>query len=182
MKFLQDIGVLPEDTVTLVIAYHLNCRVMGTFTKEEFVGGFVKLGLDSVDKIKGNLNKFRDELKNEEKLSKIYQFAFNFFKDDPDKKHLDVASADEVWRQILGNRAHVSKFRTFIKQQTQHKAISKDLWVMFFDFSRQVKEDFSNYDSDGAWPVLLDMYVEWAQENKDGDEGKPSGDEKGESS
>jgi len=169
MKFLGDIDVSPEDLVTLVIACHLNCAVMGTFTKEEFVGGFNELGLDSVEKIKAHVPKFQEELKNDDKLQKIYQFAFDFYKEEKDRKHIDIATADQVWSTVIGGRPHVKRFRAFVKKQTQYKAINSDQWALFFDFIRQVKEDFSNYEPDGAWPVLMDMYVEWVQDGHTGD-------------
>ena len=31
-------------------------------------------------------------------------------------------------------------------------------------FCREVESDCSNYQDDGAWPVLLDDYVEWYKE------------------
>jgi len=42
-----------------------------------------------------------------------------------------------------------------------------DEWMMILQFVRQVKPDVSNYQDDGAWPLLLDEYVEWKRE-KDG--------------
>lgn len=38
---------------------------------------------------------------------------------------------------------------------------SPDLWrrVCFLDFSRSINGDFSNYDENSAWPLLLDEYA-----------------------
>ena len=43
------------------------------------------------------------------------------------------------------------------------KAVSKDTWMQLLEFSRKIKADFSDYDEDGAWPTLIDDFVEQAR-------------------
>ncbi|XP_023226658.1 DCN1-like protein 4 isoform X3 [Centruroides sculpturatus] len=46
-------------------------------------------------------------------------------------------------------------------RQSKYKVINKDQWCNVLEFSRTINSDLSNYDEDGAWPVLLDEFVEW---------------------
>lgn len=39
---------------------------------------------------------------------------------------------------------------------------------LLLEFATQVNSTFSNYDSDGAWPSVVDSFVEWAQERRKG--------------
>uniref|UniRef100_A0A4X2L0D8 DCN1-like protein n=1 Tax=Vombatus ursinus TaxID=29139 RepID=A0A4X2L0D8_VOMUR len=47
------------------------------------------------------------------------------------------------------------------ENQSKYRVMNKDQWYNVLEFSRTVHADLSNYDEDGAWPVLLDEFVEW---------------------
>jgi len=162
MKFIDELDIPAEDVVLLVIAWHLNAKEMGCFTKEEFTGGLRNLGLDTIDKIRDSLYDFRQELTDENKFNQIYKYAFNFYK-DPDKgRNLDIATADSLLGLLLPNNYHVTQFRKFLNVQTETKVVTMDQWMGILEFSRTIDNDFSNLDDD-SWPTIIDSYVEWAK-------------------
>ncbi|KAI9331244.1 hypothetical protein DFJ73DRAFT_630783 [Zopfochytrium polystomum] len=61
-----------------------------------------------------------------------------------------------MWRLILksGKAAryfsHVDSMVDFLDERTPVKAISKDQWMSFLDFSLAVTEDLSSYDENSA--------------------------------
>jgi DCN1-like protein 4/5 len=172
-----DLAVQPEDVVTLVLAWRLNAADMGYFTKEEFMTGLEKMNVDSVEKLIAQLPMMRKELADATKFKEIYRYSFQFSKSDKEQKSLDLDTADGILGLLLGGYEHedvsikpyphIAAFRTFLKDQTQYKVINMDQWMSILEFSKSVKEDLSDYDENAAWPVLLDMFVEWKREKNE---------------
>lgn len=46
-------------------------------------------------------------------------------------------------------------------------AIQKDTWDQLLDFAWTVKSDLSNFDPQGAWPYLIDEFVEYLCEKRE---------------
>lgn len=78
---------------------------------------------------------------------------------------MDVDTAKGMLQLMLGkNWPLVEMFSTFV-DQSKYKVINKDQWSNILEFSRTISQNLDNYDVDGAWPVMLDEFVEWMRQN-----------------
>ncbi|XP_042901219.1 DCN1-like protein 4 isoform X2 [Parasteatoda tepidariorum] len=158
-KFCEDIGVEPENIIMLVIAWKMEAKQMGFFTKSEWLRGLKDLECDSIAKIRNKIDYLRSLLNDPVIFKSLYRYAYDFAR-DKDQRSMDIETAKAMLQLLLGRQWPMySSFHQFL-EQSKYKVINKDQWCNVLEFSRFIKPDLSNYDEDGAWPVLLDEFVE----------------------
>jgi len=163
-RLCEDLSIAPTDVVLLVLAWQMQAKVVLEFTREEFTQGMAALGCDSIDALKTKLPRLRASIDDPEEFRSFYQYAFDYARSsEPGQKSLALDTAVEMWRLLLTGRfALIEQWITFLNEQHKH-AIPRDTWALLLEFSTQVRADLSDYDEDGAWPVLLDDFVAWAR-------------------
>lgn len=73
-----------------------------------------------------------------------------------------METAKALLHLLLNNRwPLLLRFQDYLSDQSQYRVINRDQWYNIHEFTQVVKSDLSNYDPNGAWPVLLDEFVEW---------------------
>ncbi|KAG6763889.1 hypothetical protein POTOM_031335 [Populus tomentosa] len=161
----NDLQVDPQDIVMLVVSWHMKAATMCEFSKQEFIGGLQSLGVDSLDKFREKIPYMRSELMDEQKFREIYNFAFGWAK-EKGQKSLALDTAIGMWQLLFAEKQWplVDHWCQFLQAQ-HNKAISRDTWSQLLEFARTVDPTLSNYDAEGAWPYLIDEFVEYLNEN-----------------
>lgn len=154
------------DPVILVISKYFNAQTMGLYRKEEFVQGMQLLGCDTTDKLKAKLPVLRRELSDPVKFKSVYLFVFTFSR-EVGVRNLPMENAIQLWRLLLADRfAIVEVWIRFLESRDKKYDISKDTWDMLYDFLEGYeREGLASYDPYGAWPVLIDEFVEELSKN-----------------
>ncbi|XP_034364233.1 DCN1-like protein 4 isoform X4 [Arvicanthis niloticus] len=155
-KFCEDIGVEPENVVMLVLAWKLDAQNMGYFTLQEWLKGMTSLQQKMVVVMgaAGCTLQSRSE-----------RVLFSWPR-EKDQRSLDINTAKCMLGLLLGKIWPLFPvFHQFL-EQSKYKVINKDQWCNVLEFSRTISLDLSNYDEDGAWPVLLDEFVEWYKDKQ----------------
>ena len=96
------------------------------------------------------------------------QFCFQFNRQGTHRT-LDKDMVVALLKMVLKSRIpndRLDSFCNFVETQGSYTRITLDQWTSFLDFSYEC-EDLSSYDeSSSAWPVLIDEYVEYMEENQ----------------
>ncbi|KAL9380941.1 hypothetical protein Peur_026598 [Populus x canadensis] len=122
---------------------------------------FVDLKFHSRIKIFDELLKLMSKLElmaDFSEFSRFYDFVF-FMCRENGQRNITVNKAVSAWKLVLAGRFRLlNQWCDF--QENQRHNISEDTWQQVLAFSRCVHENLEGYDPEGAWPVLIDDFVE----------------------
>lgn len=113
------------------------------------------------DGIFGDIHKLMSVLEFDDvsQFNSFYDFVF-FISRENGQKNITVQKALAAWRIVLVGRFRLlDRWCNFVEKYQRHN-ISEDAWQQLLAFSRCVNEDLEGYDPKGAWPVIIDDFVE----------------------
>ncbi|CAG9135384.1 hypothetical protein JYU34_017804 [Plutella xylostella] len=159
-KFCLDLGVDPENVVMLVIAYKMGAKQMGYFTQDEWLKGLTELQTDSVHKLQNKLEYLKSLLNDPHFFKAVYRYSYDFAR-DKEQRSLDTSTARALLTVLLPRWSLRPALGQFLEHCRRYRVVNRDQWSNILEFSRSVDRELSDYDTDGAWPVMLDEFVEW---------------------
>nr|XP_027069908.1 DCN1-like protein 4 isoform X2 [Coffea arabica] len=151
----SDLQVDHTDVRILMLAWKMKAEKQGYFTQEEWRRGLDALKVDRISKLKKSLSNLEKEVSKPENFDDFYMYAFRYCLTEEKQKCVDIESACVLLDLVLG-----PKYRS--QSQKEYKVINKDQWLNFLRFCQEISfPDLENYDSDQAWSLILDNFVEW---------------------
>jgi hypothetical protein len=155
-----------EDIRILALLWKMNAvEKPAQISKKEFVKGCAELKLDSFDKFKELLPTLDTGFLERKEFKDFYKFCFQFNRQGTHRT-LDKDLVVALLPIVLKDRIPVPRLETFCAflEHSHYTHITLDQWSSFLDFCYEC-EDISSYNVDNsAWPVLIDEYVEYMEE------------------
>lgn len=161
-RFCADLGIDVMDPVILVIAKYFRAENMEGFKKQEFLQGMIAMGVDTIAKLRAKVPQLRNELKDARAFKEVYLFVFGFSR-DANSRNVSLESAIGLWRLLLLPKYPMTAdWIRFLEAREKKHDISRDTWNMVLDFFDMTKtRGVADYQDDGAWPVIVDEFVEF---------------------
>ncbi|KAL9247709.1 hypothetical protein vseg_021113 [Gypsophila vaccaria] len=114
--------------------------------------------LDEIQKLMA-CHGFQNTMGDFSQFSQFYDFVF-FICRENSQKNITVSRAIAAWKLALAGRFRLlNQWCDFVEESHRYN-ISEDTWRQVLAFSRCVHEDLEGYDPEGAWPTLIDDFVE----------------------
>jgi len=168
--FCEKLGIDPlEDIRVLVLLWKMGSKEKpAQISKEEWMGGCQRLQADSLEKFQAMLPSLETGFLDQMEFKDFYKFCFRFNLHSTHRT-LDKDDVVALMKMVLKERIPSDRLETFcafVETQTSYTRITQDQWTSFLDFCYEC-EDLSTYDeSNSAWPVLIDEYVEYMEKQQ----------------
>ena len=130
-----------------------------------FCEGMQGIGCDSLEKLKAFVVALEPYALEKRAFRDFFKFVFLFSREGTHRTiEKDIVAA--LLPIAIGPRSdHTAPFLAFLETSATTR-VTLDQWCSFLEFSDKVGLEFEGYEEDGAWPLLLDEYVEQARADK----------------
>jgi len=164
--FTDALKVDPNGATPLALAWQYKCANFATIERQEFLTYYQAQGIDTLSAMQSDAKRVGQMLNDKRSFKDFYKWLFNHVKEEEERKTIDVNVAIGLWSVILPLHFNLyGEWIAFVKSSGM-KMVSSDLWTQLFEFAKDIKDDLSNFDEDGAWPVSIDEFVAWMAKNK----------------
>ena len=161
----------PMDRRILFLAWVARASRMGFFTREEWLRacGQLRAGTpasvaDALTPLSASVDAPRSST-----FSDFFEFAFKYCLTEASQKIIDLETAAQMLSLALPQQKASCPHRQpmidfLLKHQKEYKTVNADQWRGIGRFVREVNDPAcGDFEDDGAWPLLLDNYVEWVR-------------------
>ncbi|KAG5748917.1 hypothetical protein H9Q69_004120 [Fusarium xylarioides] len=176
MSYLTEkLQVNIENAELLVALELLQAPSVGVITRKGYVDGWKVTGAGTThQEHAAHLRKLTKSLSSDQTLfKKVYRHTFVAGRDG-DQKALNLETALVYWDILFAppgmewktqNRNWLELWKSFLNAKWT-RSVNKDMWNMTLEFALKSLSDesLSFWNEDGAWPSVIDDFVDWCRE------------------
>jgi hypothetical protein len=155
--------------------WKLNCSESGCISEQEFMTGWSQSGFSagSESEMKRAISDLRNGLARNQIFAPLYTWLFQFNLEDKESNSpaISVEAALAIWRILLPVKRFelTPHWLAFVEQDQKEpdqnnrylNYVSKDLYMQFWMFIRDIRPRGSNYSADDGWPTAIDGFVDY---------------------
>eukprot|EP01104_Vermistella_antarctica_P003166 TRINITY_DN13330_c0_g1_i1.p1 TRINITY_DN13330_c0_g1~~TRINITY_DN13330_c0_g1_i1.p1 ORF type:complete len:442 (+),score=62.58 TRINITY_DN13330_c0_g1_i1:352-1677(+) len=168
-KMFRAMDTSMDDIRLIIFAHRMECTSGDmSMTKSSFCDRIKRsFGVDSLQGLHDALLILQHRLQPDQDASdfdELYRFAFEICRDSGLARTVDTDRVARMLARLLPGRPHTEPLCHFLYESMErYRVINRDQWWCFLEFCRSypLADDLSRYDHVGAWPTILDDYVEW---------------------
>ena len=166
-------GLDPADRRVLFLAWLAGASRMGFFTRSEWSRACQRLRAGTPAAVAAALAPqlaASVDAPRAADFPAFFEFAFRYcLTDAASQKLIDLDTAGQMLSLALpAGCPHAEALLEFLGTQREYKCVNADQWRGIGRFVREVGPRCADFDDDGAWPLLLDNYVEWVRKGGGG--------------
>ncbi|KAL3956039.1 hypothetical protein ACCO45_008885 [Purpureocillium lilacinum] len=156
MEYLSNKLKVSIENAELFIALELvQAPSVGEITRKGYVDGWKATGVGAThQEHAAHIRKLKSSLSTDTALfKKVYRYTFVAGR-ERDQKALSLENAMIYWKL----------WKSFLNEKWT-RSVNKDMWNMTLEFALKAMADetLSFWNEDGAWPSVIDDFVEWCR-------------------
>ena len=174
LHFFYQLRLHENDWTTLALAWKWNCSKGGIIYRHEFVAGMKAMGCATLEQLQEKVTELRGQLEGDTALfHSFFAFVFHFVRNtqESNRKTIGMDTARRLLHSLLASRYphHIEPFVRYLEQLGEGRPglrMTYDQWSSVLEWCETVDAEYSQYEEEGSWPVLLDDFIDWLRVNE----------------
>jgi hypothetical protein len=151
----------------IILSYKMKTRSFVSWTKSEWLRGMEELRIHSMPQLIAQTDELLKLWDDETALREMWRYCYDAGKGD--SKDMGTPFVKALVEAFFTCRWNLWESFSSYLDDMKIRSLTKDQFYSLFDFQKSVNSrgDLLDYDFEGAWPTLLDEFVEYLIKKSD---------------